>query len=54
MPSETFLTALAGVTDPEKKRKIIGETFIRIFETEARKLGAAQVPGAGHHLPGCG
>ncbi|MEM7342978.1 MAG: glutamine-hydrolyzing GMP synthase [Chloroflexota bacterium] len=37
--TETFLTALAGVTDPEKKRKIIGEKFIRTFEAEARKLG---------------
>lgn len=34
-----FLTALSGVTDPEAKRKIIGEKFIRIFEAEARKLG---------------
>jgi GMP synthase (glutamine-hydrolysing) len=37
--SETFLAALAGVTDPEEKRKIIGEKFIRTFEAEARKLG---------------
>ena len=34
-----FLMALAGVTDPERKRKIIGEKFVRIFEAEARKLG---------------
>ena len=34
-----FLGKLAGVTDPEKKRKIIGEEFIRVFEEEARKLG---------------
>ncbi len=34
-----FLDALRGVTDPERKRKIIGETFIRVFEEEARKLG---------------
>jgi GMP synthase (glutamine-hydrolysing) len=34
-----FLGNLAGVTDPEKKRKIIGATFIRIFEREARILG---------------
>lgn len=34
-----FITALKGVTDPEKKRKIIGERFIRVFEKEARKLG---------------
>ncbi|MBS4024442.1 MAG: glutamine-hydrolyzing GMP synthase [Clostridia bacterium] len=36
---ERFLTKLAGVTDPEQKRKIIGEEFIRTFEEEARKLG---------------
>ena len=35
--SKTFLERLAGVTDPEKKRKIIGETFIEIFEKEAKK-----------------
>lgn len=34
-----FLRKLKGVTDPEKKRKIIGELFIRIFEQEAKKLG---------------
>ncbi|HXV43854.1 MAG TPA: glutamine-hydrolyzing GMP synthase [Anaerolineae bacterium] len=37
--TEDFLSALAGVTDPEAKRKIIGEKFVRIFEAEARKLG---------------
>ena len=37
---EDFLGALENVTDPEQKRKIIGETFIRIFEAEARRLGA--------------
>jgi GMP synthase (glutamine-hydrolysing) len=36
---ERFLTKLLGVTDPETKRKIIGEEFIRVFEDEARKLG---------------
>ena len=34
-----FLAKLAGVTEPEKKRKIIGEEFIRIFEEEAKKIG---------------
>ena len=34
-----FLARLAGVTDPEAKRKVIGEEFIRVFEEEARKLG---------------
>ncbi|MBN2735056.1 MAG: glutamine-hydrolyzing GMP synthase subunit GuaA [Methanomicrobiaceae archaeon] len=36
-----FLEALKGVTDPEEKRKVIGEKFIRIFEREAKKTGAA-------------
>lgn len=36
---ERFLTKLKGITDPERKRKIIGEEFIRVFEEEARKLG---------------
>jgi GMP synthase (glutamine-hydrolysing) len=37
--SNTFLKNLEGITDPEKKRKIIGETFIRVFENHARRLG---------------
>ncbi|WP_040192647.1 glutamine-hydrolyzing GMP synthase [Clostridium culturomicium] len=36
---ERFYTALAGVEDPETKRKIIGEEFIRVFEEEAKKIG---------------
>ena len=36
---ERFLTHLAGVTEPEQKRKIIGEEFIRVFEAEAKKIG---------------
>ena len=36
---ERFLTRLKGVTDPETKRKIIGEEFIRVFEEEGRKIG---------------
>ncbi|MBN2394719.1 MAG: glutamine-hydrolyzing GMP synthase [Anaerolineae bacterium] len=39
--SDRFLNALSGVTDPEQKRRIIGEQFIRVFETEARQIGAA-------------
>ena len=35
--SEQFLTKLVGVTDPERKRKIIGETFIEVFDKEAKK-----------------
>ncbi len=37
---EQFMNALQGVTDPETKRKIIGETFIRVFEQQARELGS--------------
>ena len=37
---ERFYSKLAGVTDPERKRKIIGEEFIRVFEEEAKKIGA--------------
>jgi GMP synthase (glutamine-hydrolysing) len=39
---DRFLKALAGVTDPEQKRKIIGQEFIRVFEEEAGKLGDAR------------
>ena len=37
---QRFYDKLAGVTEPEKKRKIIGEEFIRVFEEEAKKVGA--------------
>ena len=37
--ADRFLGKLAGVTDPETKRKIIGEEFIRVFEEEAKKIG---------------
>lgn len=40
---ERFLNKLSGVADPEKKRKIIGEEFIRVFEDEAKKLGKINV-----------
>lgn len=40
---DRFLGKLAGVTDPESKRKIIGEEFIRVFEDEAKKLGKINV-----------
>jgi len=36
---ERFLSRLAGVTDPEEKRKIIGEVFVRVFEAEAERAG---------------
>jgi len=37
---DEFLTSLKGITDPEEKRKAIGERFIRVFEREAKKVGA--------------
>jgi GMP synthase (glutamine-hydrolysing) len=37
--SQEFLSALAGVTEPEQKRRIVGEKFIRVFETQARQIG---------------
>lgn len=40
--SERFLSALDGVTEPERKRKIIGEAFIRVFEEEARRFPTAK------------
>lgn len=40
--SERFLTRLEGVEDPEEKRKIIGEQFIRVFEEEAAKIGGIE------------
>jgi GMP synthase (glutamine-hydrolysing) len=43
---ERFLTRLEGVTDPETKRKIVGEEFIRVFEEEARSLASAARPGS--------
>ena len=39
---ERFLAALAGVSDPEEKRKVIGNLFVRVFEEEAEKLTNAQ------------
>ncbi|NCB29661.1 MAG: glutamine-hydrolyzing GMP synthase, partial [Clostridia bacterium] len=39
---ERFLSKLAGVVEPEKKRKIIGEEFIRVFEEESKKLGGGE------------
>ncbi|NTU83473.1 MAG: glutamine-hydrolyzing GMP synthase [Chloroflexales bacterium] len=48
---EEFLSALEGVADPERKRKIIGEKFIRIFEREARGLGDAKYLAQGTLYP---
>ncbi|MGH6932305.1 MAG: glutamine-hydrolyzing GMP synthase, partial [Dongiaceae bacterium] len=49
--SEMFLGKLAGVTDPENKRKMIGALFIDVFEEEARKLGGADFLAQGTLYP---
>jgi len=49
--TERYLTKLAGVADPEQKRKIIGAEFIRIFEEEARKLDGIDFLGQGTIYP---
>lgn len=49
--SERFLGKLEGVADPEKKRKIIGAEFIRVFEEEARKLEGIDFLGQGTIYP---
>jgi GMP synthase (glutamine-hydrolysing) len=49
--SETFLSALAGVSDPEAKRKTIGRLFIDVFEQEARKIGGAEFLAQGTLYP---
>jgi GMP synthase (glutamine-hydrolysing) len=46
-----FLGGLAGVTDPEAKRKFIGKTFIDVFEEEARKIGGAEFLAQGTLYP---
>ena len=48
---DRFLSKLAGVTEPEQKRKIIGEEFIRVFEEEANKLGKIDVLAQGTIYP---
>ena len=48
---DRFLDKLAGVAEPEKKRKIIGGEFIRVFEEEARKLDGIQFLGQGTIYP---
>ncbi len=48
---ERFLSKLAGVTDPEQKRKIIGAEFIRVFEEEARKLDGIEFLAQGTIYP---
>jgi GMP synthase (glutamine-hydrolysing) len=49
--SETFLSALGGVTDPEEKRKTIGRLFIDVFDAEAKKTGGAEFLAQGTLYP---
>jgi len=49
--SDTFLTALEGVSDPEQKRKTIGRLFIDVFEAEAKKIGGAEFLAQGTLYP---
>jgi GMP synthase (glutamine-hydrolysing) len=49
--SERFLAALEGVTDPERKRKIIGEEFIHVFEEEAARIGKCEFLAQGTLYP---
>lgn len=49
--SERFLTKLKGVLDPEQKRKIIGEEFIRVFEEESKALGKVEFLAQGTIYP---
>jgi GMP synthase (glutamine-hydrolysing) len=49
--SELFLDRLAGISDPERKRKIIGRTFIEVFQKEAHKIGGAKFLGQGTLYP---
>jgi GMP synthase (glutamine-hydrolysing) len=49
--SQKFLSALAGVTDPEVKRKTIGKLFIDVFEQEAKKIGGAEFLAQGTLYP---
>jgi GMP synthase (glutamine-hydrolysing) len=46
-----FMNGLAGVTDPEAKRKFIGKTFIEVFESEAKKIGGAEFLAQGTLYP---
>ncbi|MDQ3143661.1 MAG: glutamine-hydrolyzing GMP synthase, partial [Pseudomonadota bacterium] len=48
---ELFLSGLAGVTDPEAKRKFIGKTFIDVFDEEAKKIGGADFLAQGTLYP---
>ena len=49
--SAVFMGRLAGISDPERKRKIIGETFIEVFEEEAKRIGGAEFLAQGTLYP---
>ncbi len=49
--SERFLSKLAGVTEPERKRKIIGAEFVAVFQDEAKKIGGAEFLAQGTIYP---
>ena len=49
--TDRFLDLLAGVTDPEEKRRVVGETFIRVFENEADRLGRTDFIAQGTTYP---
>ena len=49
--SERFLERLKGITEPERKRKIIGEEFIRVFEDAAKQLGSVDFLAQGTIYP---
>ena len=48
--SEKFFSDLAGVTDPEQKRKIIGRDFVEVFNAEAKKNNRCEVVGTRYNL----
>ena len=49
--AERFLARLEGITDPDDKRRIVGEEFVRVFEEEARKVGAVDFLAQGTIYP---
>ncbi len=46
--AKLFLQRLKGVTDPERKRKIIGKTFIEVFQAATKRVGQGKISRAGH------
>ena len=49
--AERFLNRLAGVSDPDRKRRVIGEEFVKVFEEEAKKIGAVDFLALGTIYP---